>query len=50
MQARRSAYDPDELDDEQRERQMRKRLNVNFREFCGMVEKVKPILICAYVY
>ncbi|KAJ1431655.1 FACT complex subunit-domain-containing protein [Ochromonadaceae sp. CCMP2298] len=39
-QARRSAYDPDELDDEQRERQMRKRLNVNFREFCGMVEKV----------
>lgn len=37
---RRSSYDPDELDDEQREREMRKRLNLAFKEFCGKVEKV----------
>jgi nucleosome binding factor SPN SPT16 subunit len=38
--SRRSAYDPDELDDEQREREMRKRLNLAFKEFCSKVEKV----------
>lgn len=38
--ARRSSYDPDELDDEQREREMRKRLNLAFKEFCSKVEKV----------
>jgi nucleosome binding factor SPN SPT16 subunit len=38
--ARRSSYDPDELDDEQREREMRKRLNLAFKEFCGKVEKL----------
>jgi nucleosome binding factor SPN SPT16 subunit len=38
--SRRSSYDPDELDDEQREREMRKRLNSAFREFCAKVEKV----------
>jgi nucleosome binding factor SPN SPT16 subunit len=38
--SRRSSYDPDELDDEQREREMRKRLNLAFKEFCTKVEKV----------
>lgn len=38
--ARRSAYDPDELDDEQREREMRKRLNAAFKDFCKKVERV----------
>eukprot|EP01038_Epipyxis_sp_PR26KG_P005811 gene5811-8017_t len=37
---RRAHYDPDELDDEQREREMRKRLNLAFKEFCLKVEKV----------
>ena len=37
---RRSAYDPDELDDEQREREMRRKLNKTFLEFCKKVEKV----------
>lgn len=37
---RRSAYDPDELDDEQREREMKKKLNKAFLEFCKKVEKV----------
>mmetsp|Transcript_3992 Transcript_3992/g.5577 ORF Transcript_3992/g.5577 Transcript_3992/m.5577 type:complete len:374 (+) Transcript_3992:1306-2427(+) len=37
---RRSAYDPDELDEEQREREMRKKLNLAFREFFSKVEKV----------
>jgi nucleosome binding factor SPN SPT16 subunit len=38
--SRRSSYDPDELDDEQREREMKKRLNVAFRDFCSKLEKV----------
>lgn len=38
--ARRSAYDPDELEEEQREREMRKRLNVAFKDFCKKVERV----------
>lgn len=37
---RRSAYDPDEIDDEQREREMKKRLNAAFKEFCRKVERV----------
>jgi nucleosome binding factor SPN SPT16 subunit len=37
---RRSAYDPDELDDEQKEREMKRRLNKTFLEFCKKVEKV----------
>lgn len=37
---RRSAYDPDEIDDEQREREMRKRINLAFKDFCSKVEKV----------
>jgi nucleosome binding factor SPN SPT16 subunit len=36
----RYSYDPDELDDEQREREMRKRLNLAFKDFCQKVEKV----------
>lgn len=32
--ARRSMYDPDELDEEQRERHLRKKLNEMFKEFC----------------
>jgi len=35
---RRSMYDPDEMDDEQRERQLRKKLNQAFKEFCRKVE------------
>ena len=38
--AKRSGYDPDELDEEQREREMRRRLNAAFKEFCLKVEKV----------
>ena len=37
---RRSMYDPDEMDDEQRERQLRKRLNQAFKEFCKKVDAV----------
>mmetsp|Transcript_35652 Transcript_35652/g.82914 ORF Transcript_35652/g.82914 Transcript_35652/m.82914 type:complete len:405 (+) Transcript_35652:424-1638(+) len=37
---RRSMYDPDEMDDEQRERQLRKRLNEAFKDFCRKVETV----------
>ena len=36
----RSSYDPDELDEEQREREMRRRLNNAFKDFCKKVEKV----------
>ena len=38
--AHRSSYDPDELDEEQREREMKRRLNSAFKEFCKKVEKV----------
>ncbi|KAJ1448969.1 FACT complex subunit-domain-containing protein [Pelagophyceae sp. CCMP2097] len=38
--ASRSMYDPDELDDEQRERQLRKKLNEMFKDFCKKLEKV----------
>jgi nucleosome binding factor SPN SPT16 subunit len=37
---RRSMYDPDEMDDEQRERQLRKKLNSAFRDFCKKVDAV----------
>jgi len=37
---KRSMYDPDEMDDEQRERQLRKRLNEAFKDFCRKVEQV----------
>ena len=37
---RRSMYDPDEMDDEQRERQLRKRLNQAFKDFCKKVDHV----------
>jgi len=37
---RRSMYDPEEMDDEQRERQLRKRLNEAFKEYCRKVENV----------
>jgi len=37
---RRYGFDPDELDEEQREREIRKRLNLAFKEFCQKVEKV----------
>ena len=36
--SRRSMYDPDEMDQEQRERQLRKRLNEAFKDFCKKVE------------
>ena len=38
--ARRSMYDPDEMEDEQRERQLRKRLNQAFKDFCKKVDGV----------
>lgn len=38
--ARRSMYDPDEMDDEQKERQLRKRLNQAFKDFCKKVDAV----------
>lgn len=38
--SRRSMYDPDEMDDEQRERQMRKKLNQAFKDFCKKVDTV----------
>jgi nucleosome binding factor SPN SPT16 subunit len=37
---RRSMYDPDEMEDEQRERQLRKRLNQAFKDFCKKVDAV----------
>jgi len=37
---RRSMYDPDEMDDEQRERQLRKKLNQAFKDFCKKVDAV----------
>ena len=38
--SRRSMYDPDEMDDEQKERQLRKRLNQAFKDFCKKVDAV----------
>ncbi|CAK4071914.1 unnamed protein product [Aphanomyces euteiches] len=37
---RRSMYDPDELDEENRERALRERLNTTFKDFCQKVERV----------
>lgn len=37
---RRNMYDPEEMDDEQRERHLRRKLNEAFQEFCKKVEKV----------
>ena len=37
---RRSSYDPDEMEEEQREREMKKRLNNAFKDFCKKVERV----------
>jgi len=37
---RRSSFDPDEMEEEQREREMKKRLNGAFKEFCKKVERV----------
>jgi nucleosome binding factor SPN SPT16 subunit len=37
---RRSSYDPDEMEEEQRERETRRRLNSAFKEFAKKVEKV----------
>eukprot|EP00947_MAST-08B_sp_MAST-8B-sp1_P002039 g2039.t1 len=39
-QRRRSMYDPDELAEEQRERDMRNKLNATFQEFTRKIEKV----------
>jgi len=41
--SRRSMYDPDELDEEQRERQLRKKLNDHFKDFCKKVEKASKL-------
>lgn len=38
-QRRRSMYDPDELDEENRERALRSKLNQTFKEFCRKVEQ-----------
>jgi len=37
--ARRSGYDPDELEEEQRERQLRKRMNAEFQNFAKKIEE-----------
>ncbi|CCI42093.1 unnamed protein product [Albugo candida] len=37
---RRSMYDPDELDEENRERALREKLNTTFKEFCHKLESV----------
>jgi nucleosome binding factor SPN SPT16 subunit len=37
--ARRSGYDPDELEEEQRERQLRKRMNAEFQNFAKRIEE-----------
>ncbi|OQS01925.1 FACT complex subunit SPT16 [Thraustotheca clavata] len=37
---RRSMYDPDELDEESRERALREKLNTTFKDFCQKVESV----------
>ena len=37
---RRSSYDPDEMESEERERAMRKKVNSAFKDFCRKVEKV----------
>lgn len=37
---RRSMYDPDELDEENRERALREKLNTTFKEFCHKMEGV----------
>ncbi len=37
---RRNMFDPEEMDDEQRERQLRKKLNEAFKDFCRKVERV----------
>lgn len=39
-QSRRKMYDPDEIDEENRERQLRKRLNQAFKSFCNQVIQV----------
>lgn len=46
---RRSMYDPDELDEENRERALREKLNTTFKEFCHKMEGVserygKPVV------
>jgi len=37
---RRSSYDPDEMEAESREREMRKKVNAAFKDFCKKVERV----------
>ena len=37
---RRSMYDPDELHEEQREREMRNKLNATFKDFTRKIEKI----------
>ena len=37
--AKRSGYDPDELEEEQRERQLRKRMNAEFQNFAKKIEE-----------
>lgn len=38
--ARRYGFDPDEIEEEQREREMKRRLNLAFKEFCSKLEKL----------
>lgn len=60
-----NAYDPDEIESEQRERKMRKALNRKFQEYTVKVEEVakkhgfdslefdipyKVTLLCLYIY
>ena len=41
--SKRSIYDPDELDEEQRERRLRKTLNEAFKTFCKSLERVAKV-------
>ncbi|ETW06799.1 hypothetical protein H310_02951 [Aphanomyces invadans] len=41
---RRSMYDPDELDEENRERALREKLNLTFKDFCQKVERVSEAI------
>ncbi len=41
-----SHYDPDEILEEQRDRQLRKKLNFAFKDFAAKISKVRALIIC----
>jgi nucleosome binding factor SPN SPT16 subunit len=42
-------YDPDELEEEQKERKLRKQLNETFQEFCKKVRECSCDVFCKCV-